>query len=136
MSAIKIFFTALIIFFVTDMIWLGFIAKSMYFEHYSSWLRLEKNQLNPIWWSAVAVYLLFGLSMVFFVFPLGQGDLLRTAFHGALLGLIIYGVYDFTCLAIFKDFPIKMAFIDVAWGTFLYAWASLVTCFLFNRFLS
>lgn len=135
MAMIKVFLIAFMIFLITDMIWLGFIAKNMYFEHYSPWLRLEHNQLKPIWWAAIAVYLLFATSIVFIIWPLAQGDILRAAAYGALLGCIIYGVYDFTCLAIFKNWPVKMAFIDVAWGTFLYAWSSCITLFLCQRML-
>lgn len=133
MAMIKIFLMAFIIFIITDMIWLGFIAKNMYFQHYSPWLRLTQNQLQPIWWSAIAVYLLFATSIVFIILPLAQESILRAATYGALLGFIIYGVYDFTCLAIFKNWPVKMAFVDIAWGTFLYSWSSFITLFLYQR---
>ncbi len=133
MAMIKIFLMAFIIFIITDMIWLGFIAKNMYFQHYSPWLRLTQNQLQPIWWSAIAVYLLFATSIVFIILPLAQESILRAAAYGALLGFIIYGVYDFTCLAIFKNWPVKMAFVDIAWGTFLYSWSSFITLFLYQR---
>lgn len=35
--------------------------------------------------------------------PLSQGSLISAFLYGAALGLLIYGVYDFTCVAIFKD---------------------------------
>jgi len=127
---IKLFLITLFIFIITDTIWLGIIAKHLYFQHYAQWLRFEGGQLKPLWWATLIVYLLLALSIVVFIIPLAQSSLLYSAIYGALLGAIIYGVYDFTCLAIFKDFPIAMGFIDWAWGIALFSWSSLVTQFL------
>jgi uncharacterized membrane protein len=54
--------------------------------------------------------------------------------YGAAMGFVIYGVYDFTCLAIFKDWPVMMAFIDWAWGTFLCGFSATLTVYI-SRFL-
>ena len=35
---------------------------------------------------------------------------------GAVLGLVIYGVYDFTNYATLRDWPLTLVFVDVAWG--------------------
>jgi uncharacterized membrane protein len=40
------------------------------------------------------------------------------AAYGALLGFVVYGVYDFTNLATLRHYPVKLAIVDVAWGTF------------------
>ncbi|HAT1658565.1 TPA: DUF2177 family protein [Legionella pneumophila] len=128
--ALKVFAIAFFIFIVTDMIWLGFIARNLYFDQYQQWLRLSDGQLKPIWWSALLVYLLFALSIVVFVMPLAETSLPYAALYGALLGAIIYGIYDFTCLAIFKDFPVGMAFLDWLWGIVLCAWSSVATIYV------
>ena len=39
--------------------------------------------------------------------------------YGALLGLVAYGTYDFTNMAVIKDFTWRITLIDLAWGTFL-----------------
>ncbi|HAT8178289.1 TPA: DUF2177 family protein [Legionella pneumophila] len=127
---LKVFAIAFFIFIVTDMIWLGFIARNLYFDQYQQWLRLSEGQLKPIWWSALLVYLLFALSIVVFIIPLAKTSLPYAALYGALLGAIIYGVYDFTCLAIFKDFPVGMAFLDWLWGIVLCSWSSIATIYL------
>lgn len=127
---LKLFIFAVFIFIITDMIWLGFIAKNLYFEQYAQWLRLENGQLKPLWWPILIVYLLLALSIVVFIIPLAQSSFIYAALYGALMGAIIYGVYDFTCIAIFKDFPIFMAFIDWGWGTTLCAWSAIATNYL------
>lgn len=131
---IKLFIIALFILIITDVVWLGFIAKNLYFEQYAQWLRLEEGQLKPLWWAASIVYLLLALSIVVFVMPLAQSSLLYAALYGAIFGAITYGVYDFTCLAIFKDFPVAMGFIDWTWGITLCSWTSLATSYL-SKFL-
>lgn len=131
---LKLFIASMLVFFTLDMIWLGFIAKTAYIERYSPWLRLENNQLIPLWWATLIVYVLFAFATLTFVLPLSKAQLTPAVFYGAAMGLVIYGIYDFTCLAIFKDFPIKMAFIDWGWGIFLCAAASTITAYL-SRFI-
>ncbi len=46
---------------------------------------------------------------------------------GFIYGFILYGVFDFTNLAIFKEFNLKTAVIDMAWGGALTASALLIT---------
>jgi uncharacterized membrane protein len=129
---IKLFIFALFIFVITDIVWLGFIAKNYYFEQYAAWLRLEGGQLKPLWWATLMVYLLLALSVVVFIIPVAQNSLLLAAVYGAVLGAIIYGVYDFTCMGIYKDFPIAIGLIDWIWGITLCSWSSLTTCYLAN----
>lgn len=47
--------------------------------------------------------------------------------NGGLLGLFIYGIFNFTNLAIFANYNWNMAIIDTLWGTFLYT----LTCFVY-----
>ncbi|MDE3157076.1 MAG: DUF2177 family protein [Acidobacteriota bacterium] len=35
----------------------------------------------------------------------------------ALLGLVVYGVYDFTNYSTLRDWPLTLAVVDTAWGT-------------------
>ena len=131
---LKLFFVAILVFVITDMIWLGFIAKNLYFHSYEPWLRLESGQLKPLWWATLMVYLLFAFSVILLIVPLAQNSPYWAAFYGAVLGSVIYGVYDFTCLAIFKDFPVGMGLLDWAWGTVLCSWSSFVTVYFGEYF--
>lgn len=45
----------------------------------------------------------------------------RSIKDAALLGLIIYGVFEFTNLALFKNWSILTVIIDTTWGTLLFA---------------
>lgn len=131
-TSYKIFFTAFFLFIFIDLIWLGFIAKNAYYKNYEPWLNLSNGQLKPIWWASLLVYLLFALSIVVFIQPLANGSIQNGAIYGALLGAIIYGVYDFTCLAIFKNFPLGIGIIDWIWGTALFTITSVLTTHLYK----
>jgi uncharacterized membrane protein len=130
MSYIKLFIISMLVFFILDMTWIGYIAKGMYFKSYAHWLRLENGRLLPIWWAIVIIYALFAFVTLTFVVPLSQGSLIAAFCYGAALGLVIYGVYDFTCVAIFKDWPVMMAFVDWLWGTTLCAFSATMTVYV------
>jgi uncharacterized membrane protein len=125
----------MIVFLSLEIVWLGFVAKDMYFKSYGTWLRLEHDQLMPVMWAIPIVYFLLSLAIVVFVLPLSKGLVTLAFVYGAAIGFVIYGVYDFTSLAIFKDWPVMMAFIDWAWGTFLCGCTASVSIYG-SRFLS
>jgi uncharacterized membrane protein len=41
--------------------------------------------------------------------------------YGALFGLFCYMTYDLTNLAVVRNFPTQLAFIDIVWGSFVTA---------------
>ena len=43
------------------------------------------------------------------------------------MGLIIYGIFDFTNLAIFERYSVGVGLADVAWGTFLFTLVTYLT---------
>jgi uncharacterized membrane protein len=57
----------------------------------------------------------------------GSDTTAATLYKGALLGFIIYGVYNGTNYATLKDYPISTAIADTLWGTFAVATVSLIT---------
>ena len=59
------------------------------------------------------VFLIFGLNY----FIIGPG---RSAQDAFLLGLVVYGVYDFTNLALFSKWQLFTAVTDTLWGGALF----------------
>jgi uncharacterized membrane protein len=54
-------------------------------------------------------------------------DLLYKAIrYGGIVGLSIYGIYNFTCMSFFAKYPLSTAIIDTIWGTFLYSFVVFV----------
>jgi uncharacterized membrane protein len=70
----------------------------------------------PNWPAAVVAYALLGAGIAFFVIPRAPTVPVAAA-HGALFGLVVYGVYDFTNYSTLRQWPFVLTLADVAWGT-------------------
>lgn len=117
-----------------DYLWLALIAKRFYMEQLSPYIRIVDGKMEVIYWAGAAVYLLIALAIALFVIPYNSsyGSI---AFTGAILGFIMYGVYDMTNMATIKDWPLKLALVDMLWGTFLVSVTSMITYFITLRWL-
>ena len=75
--------------------------------------------------------------MVMVVWPAVQGGSIGQAvIYGAILGLIAYGTYDLTNLAVMKGFTTKIAVIDMIWGTVLTGAVSGITAMIGLKLLA
>jgi len=108
---------ALVTFFILDIIWLGGVAKGMYGSAFGDLLAD-----SPRWGVAIVFYCMYVVGIIFFaVRPAVAADnpILTAAFLGGALGLLCYGTFDLTGLAVLRDFPAKIIPIDMLWGTVL-----------------
>jgi uncharacterized membrane protein len=136
MKLITLFLVTIVSVFIMDMIWLGVIAKNIYAEYIGNLLRQSGNGMAPIWWAAVIVYVCITLGILFFVLPKAHGDYFLAFTTGAMLGVVTYGIYDFTNYSILANWPLKITLIDFIWGMVLCGLSSLFATFIQNRFLS
>jgi uncharacterized membrane protein len=102
MQGAKVFAILLLIFLLIDLLWLGVVMKEFYSQQLGDLARREGTSLSPRWGAAILVYLLIPGGIVLFVRPLlGANSTTWQAFgSGAVFGLILYGVYDLTNLAV------------------------------------
>ncbi len=129
---LKTFVASIILLGAFDYIWLGHIAKPFNDRQLQEIAILQGGEVAPLKAPAALVYLLMAIALTAFAAPFIQEDSLwKCALSGALLGLCIYGIYDFTNLAILKNYPLKFALVDMAWGTFSFGLAN--TCLFFLR---
>jgi len=121
---VKLYAVALPAFLVIDLIWLGVVARSFYQNQMGHLMRAQVN-----WVAAIVFYLLFVAGIVVLaVWPaLERQSLAHALVLGALLGLVTYAAYDLTNLATLEGFPLKVALVDLAWGTVLCAAVSGIT---------
>jgi uncharacterized membrane protein len=124
---IKLFFIALPVFFVIDMVWLVLVAKKFYQEQIGF---LMKPDIN--WFAAIIFYLLFIAGLVIFVISpaVEKHSCIHAIIFGALFGLITYATYDLTNLATMKDWPLLVTIVDLIWGTVLAGSISCITYFI------
>jgi uncharacterized membrane protein len=97
-----------------DVIYLGFIRKNTmdtYFEKFGGY---HKHIIIY----GLVTWALLALGTQYFVISKST-DKYSAFLNGALLGLIIYGVYDFTNMATIKGWTHSFLLQDIAWGTVL-----------------
>ena len=109
-----IYLSFLITLIAIDLVWLLGIAKNLY--------RNEMGDLmasDPKLIAGLAFYLLYALGVCIFVIipALSKQSLLYALQYGALFGFFCYMTYDLTNLAVIRDFPTRLAFVDIAWGS-------------------
>jgi len=129
---ILLYLIALMAFFLIDMIWLGAVAKGFYRKHLGAFMAQK-----IIWPAAILFYLLFIVGLLVFVIrpAVAQGEPFQAFLFGALFGLVSYATYDLTNLATFKDWPLVVTVVDLAWGAALGGLVSLVSTLVGRRFL-
>jgi uncharacterized membrane protein len=84
-------------------------------------------------YGAVMSYIFVVAGLAFYVLPYADkmmkvyedGTSIMTKLYiavtvGAFFGLIVYGVYNTTNMALFKEFSLQFALFDIVWGAFLY----------------
>ena len=112
---IKIAALGAIAFMVLDGVWLGVVMKTFYRDQLAPIVRLANGSIAPNWPAAFVVYVLLGTGIALFVIPRAATASLA-AVYGALFGLVVYGVYDFTNYSTLRQWPFVLALADVAWG--------------------
>ena len=132
MQNLKLFAIVLPIFLLIDLFWLGVVMKGFYSQELGELARRQGVFLAPRWGAAMLVYLLIPGGIVLFVRPLlGENGTVWQAFGwGALFGLVLYGVYDLTNLAVLEKWTVRMSLADMTWGCVLCGTISVVTRFV------
>ena len=120
----KLLLIALPVFFVIDILWLGFVARGFYRDQLGDLLRPTTN-----WAAAIVFYLIFLVGLVVFVIQpaVDAGSSAEALWRGALFGFVAYATYDLTNLAVVRDWPLTMTIVDIAWGAVLAASVSVST---------
>ncbi|CAN5902415.1 DUF2177 family protein [soil metagenome] len=123
MNFVRAFGATAITMFVLDIAWLGLVAKSLYAREMGTLLRPDIQ-----WLPALLFYTLYvAATVVFVVLPAAeQHSFVRALLMGAFFGVAAYATYDLTSLALIRDFPVRIAVVDMIWGMVLTAVSSSV----------
>lgn len=119
MSLAILYVATFVVFLGLDFLGLGVVVKPV-FDRNIGHLMLEDIRLLP----ALAFYAFFAFVVVWFVSApaLAQDRSLWWVLgNAALIGAAAYGTYEFTSLAIMKDWTWEMVLTDLTWGTSLTA---------------
>lgn len=125
-----IYFSFLFILIAIDLIWLLGVAKNLYRSEMGDLMATEPKLV-----AGLAFYLLYALGVCIFVIvpALSKQSWLYALQYGALFGFFCYMTYDLTNLAVVRNFPTQLAFIDIAWGSFVTAICASIAYWVGNR---
>lgn len=102
-----------------DAVYLSMIGKSA-FEKTVAAIQGSKLVVNMP--PAIFTYILMAIILNYFIISAN-----KPAFDAFILGFCVYGIFDFTNLAIFKNYTLKTAIMDTLWGAILFYVTTLIT---------
>lgn len=125
-----VYFSFLLSLVVIDLIWLLGIAKNLYRDEMGSLMASEPKLL-----AGLAFYLLYALgASIFVILPaISKQSWIDALQYGALFGFFCYMTYDLTNLAVIRDFSMRLALIDIAWGSAVTALSAAVAYWVGSR---
>jgi uncharacterized membrane protein len=100
-----------------DLVYLYF-TKSIFGELVA---KIQRTAIQFRIEGAIIVYLLLAIGLYYFIVKPGL-----SAWEAGLLGLVIYGTFDFTNYTILKNYDLKIAIMDTVWGSLLFALTTLI----------
>lgn len=95
---------------------------------------VQHKELIPNKYYAFITYILLTYGLYMYVYKnINKNDWKNdTLVKGFIFGIVIYGVFDFTNLAIFSNYPFNTAIIDTLWGGLLMAITTNFVYYLFE----
>jgi uncharacterized membrane protein len=110
-----LYLATLIVMVPLDILFLGYLARGFFQSQVGDML----GTIKPV--PAVLFYLMYAAGILVFVSAV-EGATIRSALiYGALFGLFAYATFDLTTLAVLRHWTWPVAFVDVAWGSFVTA---------------
>lgn len=108
------YIAALVVFGILDAIWLSTMARRLYRPALGDTM-LDKLRIAP----ALVFYLLYPVGIVVFAaLPAIQSGSAGIALsYGALFGLLAYATYDLTNYATLRKWTLKLAVVDLVYGS-------------------
>ena len=124
---------ASLIFLIIDVIWLSFATKSFYRPLIGS-LLTDK----PVMWAAALFYIIyvFGMAIVVIQPCINSASLFKTVYTGFVFGLVAYGTYNLTNMAVLKGWSPTVTFVDMFWGGSLTAVSATTGLYLAKKIIN
>ena len=127
---IKVIVLSIVLFLVLDALFIGAMMKNWQ----SLLLRVQGEKLEVKMLSAIGAYIVMVLAWVYFVYKpyLIHKNIWTAVKTGAVLGFVIYGIFELTNHAIIKKWDFSFVVMDTVWGSVLYALVSYFALSLLN----
>lgn len=119
---------------ILDFIWLGIITKDFIISQLGGLVRVENGAIKLNIYAGLLVWFL--ISVGIFLFVVNPYDSLpKVALMGVIFGFVMYGVYDLTNLTYINNYPLRLTFVDIVWGSILCGIVSTVGFYIKNLFV-
>ena len=127
---VKVIVLSIVLFLVLDALFIGAMMKNWQ----SLLLRVQGEKLEVKMLSAIGAYIVMVLAWVYFVYKpyLIHKNIWTAVKTGAVLGFVIYGIFELTNHAIIKKWDFSFVVMDTVWGSVLYALVSYFALSLLN----
>ena len=127
LANISHFLLGLLFYIALDIAWIQLVVYPMYADRLGIQM-IQPNQLD--WRVGLGTWLIIVLGYRIFAYPraIASGDLGLIALWGGLYGLVVYGVFTLTNLAVLRCWSTQLAIGDVLSGIGLCTMLSLFMC--------
>lgn len=115
----NLFIASSILLVLVDSVYLFFIGKPIFDKTVSA---IQNSNLVVKIPPAIFTYILMAVILNYFIISAN-----KPAFDAFILGFCTYGIFDFTNMAIFKNYSLKTAISDTLWGAILFFIVTTIT---------
>jgi uncharacterized membrane protein len=120
----QLFLIFSIVFVTLDLLWIQYFSKII-------GPMIEKIQGSPIEMNYIGAILAYLTMLIAYAYLAYDGDK-PNYFKAIILGLAIYGTYEFTNYTTFKDWDPRVLAIDISWGMTVSVLSVFITNLIYN----
>jgi len=84
--------------------------------------RVQGSAIELNLYASIGVYILIVFGLYYFIIREK-----KSFFDAFLLGIVIYGIYEFTSLALLKEWSVQTVLMDSLWGGIFFALTTIIT---------
>ena len=129
MTTLKSLLIATPVVFLLDFVWVGMLMASFYQSRLRPLLNFVDGKLDPNIAAAALTYAVMIMLVVFVAVPLQHAYNVQTNIGvfvvGAVVGLLAYALYNFTNLALLREWSLLVTVVDILWGGLLFGLSTL-----------
>lgn len=114
-------------FIMLDLVWFSVSLKPIYEPTFQA---IQGSPLNMRIGGGIVAWVLLALGVRYFGLADISASKTTLFLRGAVLGFIIYGVYNGTNYATFSNYPVSTAIADTMWGTFVTGVVTIISSIL------
>ena len=108
---------------IVDILWI----KSDVIKFTDMIKNIQNTPVKVKYTYAMLAYMLMILGLYVYVLPQMDGTLYTALTKGGLFGIIVFGIFDMTNMAIFDKYNAKVALLDMLWGMLIYSAAGYIS---------